>query len=107
MKWIFATLLALAAVGHACAQAAAYPAASLRLRGTVEKIDATSLTLRERSGEVYTLALAPNLVVIEVLPIALSALRRQADGTPPADVRDGTPTVTRVLAGRDGFAPPL
>ena len=95
MKKLLTAALALCCAAAVTAQPAT---PNLRLRGTVEKIDATSLTLRERSGEVYTLALAPNLAVNEVLPIALSALRRQADGTP---------TATRVLAGRDGFAPPL
>ena len=84
MKRVYAVLVALAAIASANAQSNANPA--------------TSLTLRERSDDVYTLALAPSLAVNAVLPIALSALRRQADGTP---------TATRVLAGRDGFAPPL
>ena len=36
---------------------------------TIEKVDATSLVVKERSGETVTLALADNLAVSEVLPI--------------------------------------
>ena len=71
--------------------AQAQPSANMRLRGTLERFDGTTLVLKERSGETHTLALADNFAVTEVLPIELSAIRAgsyigtaampQADGT--------------------------
>jgi hypothetical protein len=64
---------------------------SMRLRATIEKIDASTLTVKERSGEVFTLAIAANLVVTEVFAIDIgeikagsfigSAAMPKADGT--------------------------
>jgi hypothetical protein len=73
------------------AQTAAPAAPPVRLRGTIEKIDATTLTMKERSGEVITLTMVDNIPVSEVKPIALSDIKAgsyigsaampQADGT--------------------------
>jgi hypothetical protein len=59
------------------AQTTAAPRA-LRLRGTIEALSDTRLTLRDRSGERVELAFAPNLSVTEVFPVNF------------ADVRPGT-----------------
>ena len=63
----------------------------MRLRATVESFDGTTLVVKERSGEVISLALADNFAVNEVVPIELSAIEPnsyvgiastpQADGT--------------------------
>src|SRR5206468_12851784 len=47
----------------------AQPAATMRLRGIIEKVDASSVVIKERNGEMMTLALADNLAVNEVLPL--------------------------------------
>jgi hypothetical protein len=72
---------------HAFAQAAA----TVRLRGSIVSVGADTLVLRDRGGQVVELALAPNLVVTEAFPIALSEIKPgsfigsgalpQADGT--------------------------
>ena len=73
------------------AQTATPAAAPIRLRATVEKVGTGSITVKERSGEVLVLQLAPNLVMTEVFPIDIadikagsyigSAAMPQADGT--------------------------
>lgn len=61
---------------HQLAGAQPAPAApSQRLRATMESVDAGSMTVKERSGEVVRLRLDDRLVVGEVLPIELSALK--------------------------------
>lgn len=68
------------------------PAApSVRMRGVVQAISATSLTVKDFRGEVANLALNDKLVVTEVYPIALTDIKPgsyigtaampQADGT--------------------------
>ncbi|MCG2592740.1 hypothetical protein LZ009_08085 [Ramlibacter sp. XY19] len=81
-------LLALAAAPLA---AAAQPASTVRLRGTIEALSPTGLTLRQRNGERVELALDPRLTVTEVYPVQLSDIKAgsfvgvgampQADGT--------------------------
>ena len=83
---VFLSLLAAAAVA-----AHAQATAPLRLRGTIEALTPTSLTLRQRSGERVELALAQNLTVSEVYPVTLADIQAgsfvgvgampQADGT--------------------------
>ena len=89
MRKIAVTLLCLVAL-HAGAQTA--PAAPpLRLRATIESVSAASMVVKERSGELVTLALADNLVVNEMLAIELSALKPGAFiGTAAAPQPDGT-----------------
>lgn len=82
--WIIGLLAA------ACGLAAAQTA-PLRLRATIEQSDATSITVRERSGEVVTLALADKLVVTEVQPISMQAIQPGAFiGTAAMPLPDGT-----------------
>ncbi|MES2191641.1 MAG: hypothetical protein V4454_16095 [Pseudomonadota bacterium] len=80
---------AVMAATAALAQAPASP--QVRLRATIEKVDATSITVKERSGEVITLVRPANMDVSEVYPLALSDIKPgsyigaaampQADGT--------------------------
>lgn len=72
------------------AQTAAAPA-PVRLRGTIESITADRLVMKERSGQVVELALAPNLAITEIFPVGMDAVgpnsfvgvgaMPQADGT--------------------------
>lgn len=52
--------------------ARAQAAKPVRLRGTIEALTADHLRLRERSGELIELALAPRLSVTEVYPVTLA-----------------------------------
>src|SRR3954468_16514752 len=82
-------LLTLGALATTLALAQSAP--PVRLRGTIEKVDATSLTVKERNGEVITLVRPADLAVTEVVPIALADIKPgsfigaaampQADGT--------------------------
>ena len=83
---------------QATAQTAPPAAPPLRLRATVQSVDATSMTVRERSGEVVRLALDDKLTVSEVLPIELSALKAGAYiGTAAMPRPDGTLEAIEVL----------
>jgi len=70
----FKTVLATVALGLVL-PVMAQTAAPIRLRATIEKMDASGITVRERSGEVVTLALADKLVVTEVYPIDISEIK--------------------------------
>jgi hypothetical protein len=83
-----ASLALLAAVPLAMAQAPANP--TLRLRATIEKVDATSLTVRERGGEVITLVRPAAMDVSEVYPLAL------------ADIKPGSYIGTAAMPQADG-----
>ncbi len=74
------------------------PAAPIRLRATIEKVEAGSITVKERSGEVITLALAPNLSVSEVYAIDIaSILPGSYVGTAAMVQADGTLKALEVL----------
>lgn len=87
---ILITALAIS-LGSAATLVSAQTATPIRLRATVEKVEPGSITVKERSGEVVVLQLAPNLVMTEVFPIDIadikagsyigSAAMPQADGT--------------------------
>lgn len=85
-----AFILSLAAAG-ALAQAAA-PGPTVRLRGTVQEVSATRITVKDRSsGETVALALPATLVVQEVYPIALAdILPGSFIGTAALPQPDGT-----------------
>ena len=70
MRFIPLALLALLS-----AAAFAQPAPTMRLRGTIEKVDATSIVIEERNGATMTLALADNLAINEVLPLDPAAIQ--------------------------------
>jgi len=72
------------------AQATA-PSPVLRLRGVVQQVSASTLTLKERSGEVIELTLPAALVVSEVYPIALADIQPGSFiGTAAVPQADGT-----------------
>jgi len=73
--------------GVAVAQAAETP---IRLRGTLERADATSVVVKTREGQTVTLGLATDLVVTEVVPID------------PAAIQSGMFVGTTAIAGADG-----
>jgi len=66
------------------------PPPSMRLRGTIEKIDPTSMVIKERNGETMTLAIADDLRVAEVMPVD------------PKAIQSGTYVGTAAIAGADG-----
>ncbi len=73
------------------ALAQAPPAATpTRVRGTVEKLDGQTLTVKTREGPVATIALAPNFAVNGVVKKAL------------ADIKDGDYVGIASLKGSDG-----
>ena len=80
--------LTLLLVANLCAAQTASP--TLRLRGTVQSVTASTLTLQVRGGEVVALALPANLVVSEVYPIAL------------ADIQPGSFIGTAAIPQADG-----
>lgn len=67
--------LALFAASACLAQAPAPATAAIRLRGTIETIDAGSMTVKERRGEVVTLLLPAGLAVTEILPIDIAEIK--------------------------------
>ena len=87
-KHLTVSLALLAAIPLAMAQTPANP--TLRLRATIEKVDATSLTVRERSGEVITLVRPAAMDVSEVYPLAL------------ADIKPGSYIGTAAMPQADG-----
>ena len=73
------------------ATAIAQPApATMRLRGTIEKVEPNSIVLKERNGETMTLAIADNFTVGEVLPVD------------PAAIQSGIFVGTAAMPGADG-----
>ena len=87
----FAVSLALATtLPLALAQSPAPANPTVRLRATIEKVDATSLTVKERSGEVITLVRPAAMDVSEVFPLAL------------ADIKPGSYIGTAAMPQADG-----
>ncbi|MBC5765787.1 hypothetical protein [Ramlibacter albus] len=68
------SFIAAALVLAACA-ARSQPAAPTRLRGNIDSLGPDKLVLRERSGKLVELVLAPNLAVTEVYPVAFSDIQ--------------------------------
>ncbi|HUR87997.1 MAG TPA: dienelactone hydrolase family protein [Ramlibacter sp.] len=69
----------------------AAPARTVRLRGSIVSVTSSNMVVRTRNGDNVTLAIAPDVVVTETYPVALSEVRAgtfigsgampQADGT--------------------------
>ena len=70
-----AGLLACIATALCVAQTASPAQPSVRLRGTIQSVAASALTIKERSGEVINLVLSDKLVVSEVFPVAFADIR--------------------------------
>jgi hypothetical protein len=93
MKFLRFAVLALFTAA-ACAQ----PAATTRVRGTIERVDATSLVVKERNGGTLTLALPETLAVSEVLPLDPAAIQSgKFVGTAAMPGADGTLAALEVL----------
>jgi hypothetical protein len=85
-------------ISSAATVAVAQTAIPIRLRATVEKVEPGSITVKERSGEVVTLQLAPNLVVTEVFPIDIADIKAGSYiGTAALPQADGTLKALEVL----------
>jgi hypothetical protein len=50
----------------------------IRLRGVIEQIDAQSITIKERRGEIIKMAIPPNLNITEVYPIKMSDIQENS-----------------------------
>src|SRR6478609_5347471 len=89
----------LAALALCAGAVMAQPATpTMRLRGTIEKIDPTTLVVKERGGETLTLTLADNLTVSEVLPIDPTAIQSGSFvGIASLPAADGTLAALEVL----------
>lgn len=74
----------------ALAQSAANAQVPTRVRGTIESITATQMTVKTRDGDTVTVALAPNLGVGTVVRAALT------------DIKSGDFVGSAALKGRDG-----
>ena len=92
------SLALLLSASWALAQTPAPANPTVRLRATIEKIDATSITVKERSGEVITLARPADMSVSEVFPIALADIKTGSYvGTAAMPRPDGTQLALDVL----------
>ena len=52
--------------------------APIRLRGVVERVDADSITFKERRGETLKIAMPPNLNITEVYPIKMTDIQENS-----------------------------
>ena len=97
-KRLALSIAALAVTTSLLAQTPAPAAPQLRLRATIEKIDATSITIKERSGEVITLVRPATMDVTEVYPIALVDIKAGSYiGTAAMPQADGSQLALEVL----------
>jgi hypothetical protein len=99
-----ASLASAQAPGPAARPAASAPSTPevadkpVRLRGTLVRADAATLTVKERGGEVVTLTRAPNMPISEVYPIKLSAIAPGSYiGTAALPQPDGTQRALEVV----------
>ena len=96
-----ATLAVLASLASsmALAQTPASPANPVvRVRATIEKIDASSITVKDRSGEVVTLVRAADMPVNEVYAIQLADIKPGSYvGTAAMPQPDGSQVALEVL----------
>ena len=65
-----------------------------------------TIKLKYKDGE-KTLNVPLNVPIVTIKPGDNSLLVTGAKLIVTAEVRDGKPTATRILAGRNGFAPPM
>lgn len=90
--------LCLSVVTAASALAQSAPAPTVRLRATIEKVDATSITVKERSGEVITLVRPADMDVSEVYALSLADIKPGSYiGTAAMPQPDGTQLAIEVL----------
>ena len=71
---------------------------TVRLRGVIEKLDAGSVTIKERRGETITLVMTENTPMNEVYPIDISEIKAGSYiGTAAIPKADGTLEALEVL----------
>lgn len=88
----------LASVPWALAQTPAPASPTVRVRATIEAIDAGSITVKDRRGEVITLVRPADMAVSEVFPIALADIKTGSYiGTAAMPQPDGTQLALEVL----------
>ena len=75
MKNLVRVLLAGLAASLVLSAAAQTAPPSVRLRGSIEKLEGSMMQLRERSGELYALSMPAGLNITEVYPIELTAIQ--------------------------------
>ena len=98
IKHLIASLALCSASALIFAQANSPTIPTVRLRGTLEKVEAGSITLKERSGEVVQLVMTPATPVSEVLPIALADIQTGSFiGTAAMPQADGSQVALEVL----------
>lgn len=99
LKRLSLSVFAIALSSLALAQTPAAPAnPTVRLRGTLEKVEPASITIKERSGEVITLVRVADMDVTEVFPIALADIKTGSYiGTAAMPQADGTHLALEVL----------
>ena len=97
-KRIALSLTVLATSASLMAQTPAPASPQVRLRAVIEKIDATSITIKERTGEVITLMRPAAMDVTEVYPIAHTDIKPGSYiGTAAMPQADGTQLALEVL----------
>jgi hypothetical protein len=97
-KRLAVSLAAFSVLAASTALLAQTPAPTLRLRATIEKVDATSITVKERSGEVITLVRPADMEVSEVYPLALADIKPGSYiGTAAMPQADGSQLALEVL----------
>jgi hypothetical protein len=90
--------LRLAVLAFFSAAVFAQPAPTTRLRGSIEKVDASSIVIKERNGETVILVLPDNVPVNEVLPLDPGAIQSgKFVGTAAMPGSDGTLAALEVL----------
>ncbi|MDM0114883.1 hypothetical protein QTI66_22225 [Variovorax sp. J22R133] len=91
----FVVLTAAASVA-AFAQAPAQP--TVRVRGVIEKVDATSLTVKDRSGETVVMVRPADMGVSEVIPVTMADIKADSFvGVGGMPQPDGTQKALEVL----------
>jgi hypothetical protein len=92
-----ATALALALAGTAVQAQTPAPAA-VRIRGTVQAVTDSTVTVKDKSGEVLLLQTPPALVVNELYPIAMADIKPGSFiGTAATSMPDGTRRAVAVM----------
>lgn len=80
------------------AQTQAAAAQTVRVRGVIVRVDANSLTVKDRSGEVVTMARPADMRVVEVLPVTPAAIKPNSFvGAGSLPQPDGTQRAVEVL----------
>ena len=95
---VLALLVSLASSAVLAQSPSGPPAAVVRVRATIEKIDATSITVKDRSGELITLVRPADMPVNEVYAIKLADIKPGSYvGTAAMPQPDGSQVALEVL----------